>query len=88
MTTARPSVPEGLPADRDGLLRFIERQRVELASTVDALSGKLDVKTRATRGIKSLVGDLRTTAKQRPEVLAGAGVAVLAALLLIRKVTR
>ena len=67
------TTPEQLEAD-------IARQRDELASTVDALHARLDVKARA----KEKVAELRDRAttdsgKPRPQVLAGAA-AVLAAV--------
>jgi hypothetical protein len=70
---ANGSSPEQLEAD-------IERQREELADTVDALHAKLDVKTRA----KDKAADVRErattdTGKPKPQVIAGA-VAVLAAV--------
>jgi Protein of unknown function (DUF3618) len=58
------TTPDEIEAD-------IERQRDELASTVDALQARLDVKAR--------VKDKATTdqGKPKPQVLAGAAVAVL-----------
>ena len=69
--------PEAIEAD-------IERQREQLAETVDALTHKLDVKAQS----KAKVADLKdqaTTAdgKPRPEVLAGAAGVVLVIGLLI-----
>ncbi len=65
--------PEQIEAD-------IERQRDELASTVDALHAKLDVKTR--------VKDKATTdeGKPKPQVIAGAvvAVAILGGLIVLR----
>jgi Protein of unknown function (DUF3618) len=62
--------PEQIEAD-------IERQREQLAATIDQLGAKLDVKSR----VSAKVADLRvraTTAdgKPRPEVLALAGAAM------------
>ena len=64
------SSPEQIEAD-------IERQREELADTVDALHAKLDVKARAKDKAAELK-DRATTdqGKPRPEVLAGAAAAV------------
>lgn len=63
--------PEQIQAD-------IERQREALAATVDELTGKLDVKSRAADKVHELK-DGATTAdgKPRPELLgAAAGLAV------------
>lgn len=62
----------------------IIRQREELARTVDALSHKLDVKSRA----QHKVADLRAAATTdsgmpRPALLAAAGVAVAGVVLLV-----
>ncbi|WP_445256040.1 DUF3618 domain-containing protein [Nocardioides aurantiacus] len=72
--------PEEIQAD-------IERQREQLAGTVDQLTAKLDVKAQA----KSKVADVKnraTTADGSPEpglvgAAAGAGAGVLLALLII-----
>ena len=67
------TTPEQLEAD-------IARQRDELASTVDALHARLDVKSRAKEKAVELRDRATTdTGKPRPEVLAGAA-AVLAAI--------
>lgn len=63
----------------------IIRQREELARTVDALSHKLDVKSRA----QHKVADLRTaattdTGMPRPALLAAAGAALAGVVLLVR----
>ena len=68
-SSSNGSSPEQIEAD-------IERQREELAETVDALHAKLNVKTRA----KEKAADLKERAttdqgKPRPEVLAGAAAA-------------
>lgn len=72
-TRANGTIAEQLEAD-------IERQRDELATTVDALQSRLDVKARA----KDKVADVRDRAttdqgRPRPEVIA-AGVAVVIAV--------
>ena len=67
------STPGQLEAD-------IARQRDELASTVDALHARLDVKTRAKDKAVQLRDQATTdTGKPKPQVLAGAA-AVLAAV--------
>jgi MYXO-CTERM domain-containing protein len=71
------STPEEIQAD-------IERQREQLASTVDQLSHKLDVKAQT----KAKVADVRDRAttddgKPRPEVLGAAAGALLAVGLLV-----
>lgn len=69
--------PEEIQAD-------IERQREELAGTVDQLTAKLDVKSQAQARVAE-VKDRATTedGKPRPEVLAGAaGALVLVGLLI------
>ncbi len=70
------STPEEIQAD-------IERQREQLAQTVDQLSHKLDVKAQS-RAKLAEVKDRSTTAdgKPRPEVL-GAAVAVLVGVVLV-----
>ncbi len=70
------STPEEIQAD-------IERQRLQLAGTVDQLGHKLDVKAQAKERVAG-ARDRATTAdgKPRPEVLgAAAGVVVAVALL-------
>ena len=70
---ANGTTPEQLEAD-------IARQRDELASTVDALHARLDVKTRAKdKAASCATGRPPTTASRQPQVLAGAA-AVLAAV--------
>jgi MYXO-CTERM domain-containing protein len=71
------STPEEIQAD-------IERQREQLAETVDQLSHKLDVKAQT----KAKVADVRDRAttddgKPRPEVLGAAAGALLAVGLLV-----
>ena len=66
------TTPEQLEAD-------IERQRDELASTVDALHARLDVKTRA----KDKAAELRDRAtddagRPRPQVIVGAAAVLVA----------
>jgi len=71
--------PEQLEAD-------IERQREQLATTVDQLTAKLDVKSHAQAKVKVVeVKEAATTddGKPRPEILALAGALVGAAVLLI-----
>lgn len=72
--TGRPT-PEEMQAD-------IDRQREDLARTVDALSHKLDVKSQAqakVASVKQTAKDRATTdtGKPRPELIA-VGVAVVA----------
>jgi len=56
----------------------IERTRGDLADTVDALHAKLDVKTQAKRKIVAVREQATTdSGKPRPELLAGAAVAVV-----------
>jgi len=74
--------------DRAAIKADIERQRADLGATVAALSERLDVKTRATQRITALADDVKATAKQRPEVLAGAIAGLLAVLMVARKLRR
>lgn len=69
--------PEQIQAD-------IERQREALAATVDELTGKLDVKSRAGEKAAELK-DRATTddGKPRPEVLGAAAGAVVVVVLLV-----
>ena len=72
--------PEEIAAD-------IERQRDQLADTVDALQAKLDVKTRAQDAVHGLA-DRSTTdsGKPRPQVVAvGVGVVVVVGLVVWRR---
>ncbi len=71
------STPEDIQAD-------IERQREQLAATVDQLGHKLDVKAQT----KAKVADVRERAttdegKPRPELLGAAGGVVVAVVLLV-----
>jgi MYXO-CTERM domain-containing protein len=74
---ANGSSPAQLEAD-------IERQRDELASTVDALQARLDVKTRARHKAED-VRDRVTTddGRPRPEVVGVVGLAVALAVGLV-----
>ncbi len=68
------STPDQLEAD-------IAQQREQLAETIDALTAKLDVKSRA----KATAADVRDratteTGKPRPELLVGVGAFVAAAV--------
>ena len=69
---AEATIAEQLEAD-------IERQREELATTVDALQARLDVKARAQQKVAD-VRDRATTdeGRPRPEVIAGAAAVVVA----------
>jgi MYXO-CTERM domain-containing protein len=70
---ANGTTPEQIEAD-------IERQRDELASTVDALQARLDVKARARHKADDLRARATTSqGRPRPELIGGA-VAVLAVL--------
>jgi len=71
------STPEEIQAD-------IERQREQLAETVDQLTQKLDVKAQ-TKAKVADIQDRATTAdgKPRPEVLGAAAAAVVVVGLLI-----
>ena len=62
----------------------IARQREEVASTVDALGHKLDVKSRAADKAAHLKDRATTNnGRPRPEVIAVAGTLVTAAVLLV-----
>ncbi|WP_206422653.1 DUF3618 domain-containing protein [Nocardioides pantholopis] len=67
-----PGSPEAIEAD-------IERQREQLAETVDQLQAKLDVKARAQGKVAELRGRATTAdGKPRPDLLGAAVVALLA----------
>ena len=74
---AEATIAEQLEAD-------IERQRDELATTVDALQARLDVKARATQKVAE-VRDRATTdqGRPRPEVMAAAAAVVVAVVGLV-----
>lgn len=56
----------------------IERQRAQLADTVDALSAKLDVKSQAHAKVDEVRARATTeTGRPRPEVLGAAAVVVV-----------
>jgi ABC-type transporter Mla subunit MlaD len=74
--------------DKAALLSDIARQRAQLGDTVTTLSGKLDVKSRASNRIRALADDLKATTRTRPEIVTGAGIVLLSALGLARKVHR
>lgn len=62
----------------------IEAQRERLASTVDDLAAKLDVKSQAQEKVASLKDSVTTEAgKPRPEVVAAAASLVAMALVLV-----
>jgi hypothetical protein len=81
MSSTNGTTPEQIEAD-------IERQREELATTVNELQAKLDVKTRARQGVADLK-DRATTATGRPRpdltVAATAAVAVVVGLMVWRR---
>jgi MYXO-CTERM domain-containing protein len=61
----------------------VERNREELARTVDALHRKLDVKAQARKRADKLKQNATTdSGKPRPELVAAAGAAVLSLVLL------
>jgi hypothetical protein len=64
--------PEELQAE-------VEQQREQLAGTIDALSAKLDVKAQA----QAKVAEVKGTARNRPELVAAAGVLLVAAVAVI-----
>jgi ElaB/YqjD/DUF883 family membrane-anchored ribosome-binding protein len=86
--------PDGTtPQSPDALRADIERTRAELADTVDALTARLDVKSRAQARAEELAHDARTRAEElahdsRAQAI-GVGAAILAlatvALMLWRK---
>lgn len=72
-----PRTPEQIEAD-------IVAQREQLASTVDELAAKLDVKSQAQRKVAELKDSATTdSGKPRPEVLAAAGSLVAMAVVLL-----
>lgn len=76
------TTPEQIEAD-------IERQREELATTVNELQAKLDVKARA-RHRAAVLRDQATTdsGRPRPQVIAGAAAVVAVLGLLVWRRTR
>jgi len=68
----------------EDIQKDIEAQREKLAETVDQLAAKLDVKSQAKAKVAQ-ARDVVTTdeGKPRPDLLAGAGVAVAALVILI-----
>jgi len=85
-----PSTPTGssddVPADATDLAADIERRRAQLGETVEALSAKLDVKSRAVSGSKSLLDNAKRTTQERPAVVAGAFAGIVALMIFLRKV--
>ncbi len=85
MSTTNGTQPSQ-PAEQspDEIEADIARQREELASTVDQLQARLDVKTRAQRRLAE-VKDQATTesGSPRPELLGAAGAVVLVVGLLV-----
>ena len=79
--TTTETAPDAAPAaagDPEAIQAGIERTRAELAETVDALQAKLDVKSRTKARVAELKDQSTTDAgKPRPDLLAGAAVAVL-----------
>lgn len=76
-----PGTPAAIEAD-------IERQREQLATTVDQLQAKLDVKSRAQDKAAQLKARATTAdGKPRPDLLGAAAIAVLAlgALIYLRR---
>jgi hypothetical protein len=75
--TGEPRTPEELEAE-------VALQREQLASTVDDLAAKLDVKSQAQHKVAELKDSATTdTGAPRPEVLAAAGSLVAMALVLV-----
>ncbi|GAB3779534.1 DUF3618 domain-containing protein [Nocardioides ungokensis] len=82
MSSSNGTTPEQIEAD-------IERQREELATTVNELQAKLDVKARA-RHRAAVLRDRATTdsGRPRPQVIAGAAAVVAVVGLLVWRRTR
>ena len=83
-TSGAPGTPEAIEAD-------IARQREQLASTVNELQAKLDVKTRTKDKAAELKARATTAdGKPTPQVIGGASVAVLVVvgLVLLRRRNR
>ncbi|QNN51620.1 DUF3618 domain-containing protein [Nocardioides mesophilus] len=85
---SRASVDTGPPTSSDPTIaakeREVERQREQLAETVDALHAKLDVKAQARARVDAARARATTpSGRPRPEVLAGAAVAVLGVVVLV-----
>lgn len=83
-TSGAPGTPEAIEAD-------IARQREQLASTVNELQAKLDVKTRTKEKAAELKARATTAdGTPTPQVIGGAAVAVLVVvgLVLLRRRNR
>jgi ElaB/YqjD/DUF883 family membrane-anchored ribosome-binding protein len=84
--TTDPSPTDDVPRDKEDLLRDIERQRAQLGETVAALSSKLDVKSRATAGTKTALGNAKKTVQEKPGVVVAAVAGIIAFVAFTRKV--
>lgn len=72
------------PTTPEELEREVERNREELARTVDALHDKLDVKAHAQRRVAQLKASATTdSGRPRPEVLGAVGAVAAGIALLV-----
>jgi hypothetical protein len=62
----------------------VERTRAQLGATVDELSQRLDVKTRAKQQVDQVKARLRAQARRRNVQLAAAATAVAGAFVVVR----
>ncbi len=78
------SAPDDKSRTPEQIQAEIEAQREQLADTVDQLSAKLDVKSRAQHKAADLKARATTdTGKPRPEVLGAAGSLLAMAVVLV-----
>jgi hypothetical protein len=80
-----PAVP---PRSKSDIERDIAATRIQLGDTVDALSARLDVKSRVRTKVSSAIAEARVTVQKRPAAVAAVGVGTLVALVVLIRRSR
>jgi hypothetical protein len=80
--------PTGKPRTRTDIERDIAATRDKLGDTVEALTARLDVKSRARAKLASTIAEARATVQQRPAAVAGIGAGVLVAVIVLIRRSR
>jgi hypothetical protein len=76
------------PRTRSDLERDIANTRRQLGDTVEALTARLDVKTRIRTKVSAAAAEVQATVKQRPAAVAAIGAGALVALVILFRKAR
>lgn len=80
--------PAPTPRSKSDIERDIAATRIQLGDTVEALSARLDVKSRVRAKVTAAVADARITVQQRPAAVAAVGIGTLVALVVLIRRSR